>query len=85
MSTRRSIPKLAIVLLVFLIGAFFLLEFDIFPSNITENTPEDTTPPVISCNIQTTTVLPGETLSIEKLGVRATDSSEIKSIAFTNV
>lgn len=45
----------------------------------------DTEPPVISCDINTKTVLPGETISIEKLGVRTKDFSEIESVAFTKI
>lgn len=45
----------------------------------------DSTAPLISCNIKTKTLLPGETISIDSLGIRAHDASKIESLAFTKI
>lgn len=45
----------------------------------------DTTAPVITCNIKNKTVVPGDIISIDSLGVQAVDYSEIESIQFTKI
>ena len=93
MHQKKTLPKFAIALLILLVAAFILLSlykanpsfFAFLQPNSTNSENHDTTPPVISSNINTMTVLPGETLTIEKLGIRATDSSPIESIAFTKL
>lgn len=93
MQSKNTIPKYVLVLFVILVCVFVGLSlYKINPSlfsfsglNSTETNNTDTTPPVITCNINSKTVLPGETLSIDKLGIRATDASEIESIAFTKL
>lgn len=93
MQSKNRIPKYVLVLFAFLLCAFVGLSlYKVNPSRFsfsgldsTETESSDTTPPVISCNISTKTVLPSETLSIDKLGIRATDASKIESIAFTKL
>ena len=48
-------------------------------------TVSDTEAPELSCDIQTKTVLPGENITIDKLGVRTQDHSEIKYVGFTKI
>ena len=43
----------------------------------------DTTAPVVSCDIKTKTVTPGEIVSVDSLGLKIEDYSEISSTAFT--
>ena len=93
MQSKNKIPKYVLVLFVILVCVFVGLSlYKINPSlfsfsslDSTETEIADITPPVITCSINTKTVLPGELLSIEKLGIRATDASEIESIAFTKL
>lgn len=93
MQSQKRIPKFIIALFLLLVCAFLLLSlhkinpslFVFFKTTSAKVEQTDSTPPLITCNIQTKTVLPGEVLSIDKLGVRATDESEIKSIAFTKM
>lgn len=93
MQPKNTIPKYVLVLFVILVCVFVGLSlYKINPSRFsfselvsTETKSSDTTPPVITCSINSKTVLPGETLSIDKLGIRATDASEIESIAFTKL
>lgn len=91
---KKSIRILSIlVIFLIVITALFLFkQSPMFKTQInkTEVSSEledsvDTTPPSISCDIKTKTIRAGETLSIAKLGVRATDSSEIESVAFTKI
>lgn len=45
----------------------------------------DTTAPVVSCDIKNKTVTPGETVSVESLGLKIEDYSDIDSMAFTRI
>jgi len=83
--------KTYIILLIFVAltfaALFLFMQNPVFPSKPEgdNKSTTDTMPPVISCDIKTKTLLPGETISIDKLGIRTQDSSEIKSIAFTKI
>lgn len=89
MQKPKAIPKPIFALLLILVCLFLLLTFkELFPDQDNNSNTQnmiDTTPPTISCNISTKTVLPGEILTIDKLGIRATDTSPIESIAFTKM
>ena len=56
--------------------------FDKYTCTITVS---DTTAPQLLCDINTKTVLPGEVITIDKLGIRTQDYSEIKYIGFTKL
>lgn len=45
----------------------------------------DTTAPVVSCDVKTKTVKPGDVVSVNSLGLDIQDHSEIESIAFTKI
>lgn len=45
----------------------------------------DTTPPNISCDVKNKTVIPGDIVSVNNLGLNITDHSEIESIYFTKI
>ena len=45
----------------------------------------DTTAPIVSCDVKTQTVTPGETLSVHTLGLNIQDYSEIESIKFSKI
>ena len=45
----------------------------------------DTTAPVISCDVKNKTVVPGDTLSVNSLGLDVQDYSEIESTKFTKI
>lgn len=93
MKKRNNPPWVAILLLIILVCIFLFLRiypdfsFSIFlpkQETSTENKP-DTTPPVIHCDINSKTIVSGSIISIDKLGIRATDASKIDSIVFTKI
>ena len=45
----------------------------------------DTLAPVVSCDVKNKTISPGETVSVDTLGLKIQDHSEIDSIAFTKI
>lgn len=45
----------------------------------------DTTAPVVSCEIKNKTVVPGDTVSVNTLGLKIEDYSEIESVKFTKI
>lgn len=45
----------------------------------------DTLAPVVSCDVKNKTISPGETISVQNLGLKIQDHSEIESIAFTKI
>lgn len=45
----------------------------------------DTLAPVVTCDVKNKTIVPGETLSVHKLGLHIEDHSDIDSIAFTKI
>ena len=45
----------------------------------------DTTAPTVKCEIKNITVIPGETLSVQKLGLKIQDFSEISSMKFSKI
>ncbi len=93
MKKRNNPPIIAIVLIIILICIFVFLR--IFPdfsfsnlssiNEVSTETKPDTTPPVITCDIKSKTIVAGNTISIEKLGLRVIDTSKIDSILFTKI
>lgn len=45
----------------------------------------DTTPPVVRCDIKNKTVAPGDTISVNNLGLNITDYSEVEHIYFSKI
>lgn len=45
----------------------------------------DTLAPVVTCDVKNKTISPGETVSVDTLGLNIQDHSEIESIAFTKI
>ena len=45
----------------------------------------DTTAPVVTCDVKNKTVVPGETVSVNSLGLNIQDYSEIESVLFTKI
>lgn len=75
---------LSVLIITLLFTIILMPKFTAQTEHSTAET-EDTQPPIISCNIKTKTLLPGETISIESLGIRAQDASKIESLAFTKI
>jgi len=57
----------------------------VFTEEALEEDKPDMTAPAISCDINSKTIKAGDTISVSKLGVRATDNSKIESLLFTRI
>ena len=93
MQKRNQPPIIAMVLLVILVCIFICLRLfpdfsflSLFPDKeiSSENKP-DTTAPLISCDLNSKTIKAGDSISVDKLGIRVTDNSNVESILFTKI
>lgn len=88
---KRHTHKITIFLLLtifFLVTGLLLYAFNLFPiqKEFTTSTQKtDSIPPTIKCSVRSLTLKKGETLSLDKLSLRITDTSTIGEPYFSKI